>query len=237
MFTKSEAYYDAIYSWKNYEAEAGRIREIVAARQRSAGRALLDVACGTGGHVPYLREHFDITGVDLDPKMIEIARARHAGISFHVADMADVDLGRRFDVVACLFSSIGYLKTPERLTQAIVTLARHLEPGGVLLIEPYFSPESWDMTRRPAKPMLVDRSDLQIVRMIDWWREGDVIISDFHYLIGTAKGVEHFTERHEMALSRESDFRSALAAAGLEAEFDAKGLMGRGLYIGLKPAT
>ena len=232
MFDKTEAYYDAIYSWKDYKGESERIRAIVAERKRSPGRDLLDVACGTGGHIPYLKDHFDLTGVDLDPVMVEIARRRAPGMRFHIADMASLDLGRRFDVVACLFSSIGYMRTPDRLAQAIAAMARHVAPGGVLLVAPYFTPERWDMTRRPAKPMLVDRPDLQIVRMIDWWREGDVIISDFHYLIGTREGVQHLTERHEMGLFRVEDIKSAFVDAGLDVEHDANGLMGRGLYIG-----
>ena len=67
MFTKSEAFYDAIYSWKNYQREASRLRELIAVHKRSPGQALLDVACGTGSHIPYLREDFDVEGLDLDP--------------------------------------------------------------------------------------------------------------------------------------------------------------------------
>jgi len=58
----------------------------------------------------------------------------------------------------------------------------------------------------------------------------------FHYLVGTADGVEHFTERHEMTLFSHEEYLTAFDVAGLRAAHDAEGLMGRGLYIGLRPA-
>jgi hypothetical protein len=71
--------------------------------------------------------------------------------------------------------------------------------------------------------------------MIAWNVEGTVVSSDFHYLVGTPDGVEHFTERHEMGLFTEEECRAAFTAAGTAVTFDADGLMERGLYIGARP--
>ena len=116
MFTKSAQLYDAIYGWKDYKAESLRLIEIIGANKKSSGNDLLDVACGTGGHIPYLSEVFRVEGLDLDPGMLDIARAKYRDVPIHAGDMVDFDLGRQFDVVVSLFSSVGYLKTPERLT-------------------------------------------------------------------------------------------------------------------------
>ena len=56
--------------------------------------------------------------------------------------MADFDLPRRFDVIICLFSSIGYAKTLNRLQKTLTNLARHLRPDGIVVIEPFFSPNN-----------------------------------------------------------------------------------------------
>jgi SAM-dependent methyltransferase len=233
MFTKSEALYDAIYGWKKYEREAAQLCEFIKTHKRSSGKALLDVACGTGTHLAHLRDVFAVEGLDLDPKMLEIARARHPDVAFHQGDMIDFDLGRRFDIVVCLFSSIGYVKTARRLRQAIANMARHVLPGGVLVVEPYFSPAAWTQARLPGVNF-VEQADLKVVRMMVSRVEGTVAKFEFHYLVGMPGGVEYFTERHELGLFTDDQHRVAFAAAGLDVIHDAKGLMGRGLYIGTR---
>jgi hypothetical protein len=56
----------------------------------------------------------------------------------------------------------------------------------------------------------------------------------FHYLVGTASGVEHFTERNELGLFSVGDMNWAFAAANLIAKYDEPGLTGKGLYIARK---
>lgn len=56
----------------------------------------------------------------------------------------------------------------------------------------------------------------------------------FHYLIGTPDGVETALETHDAYLFSHEEYCAALERAGLQAEFDEQGLMGRGLYIGVK---
>src|SRR5262249_29731848 len=156
-------FYDAVYNWKDYAEEARRLKGFIAQHKRSAGNALLDVACGTGGHVPYLRDDFAYEGLDLDPEMLALARLRFPAITFHEGDMVDFALGRHFDVVTCLFSSIAYAKTQQLLGQAIAVMARHVCPGGVLMISPFFPPEVWI----PGQPhaIFVDQPELKLVRM------------------------------------------------------------------------
>lgn len=233
MFTKSAQFYDAIYSGKDYAEETRRLKAFIAEHKRSAGNALLDVACGTGGHVSYLRDDFVYEGLDLDPQLLAIARERHPGIAFHQGDMVDFDLGGRFDVVTCLFSSIGYVRDVPKLDQAIATMARHLLPGGVLLIGPFIAPDAWSVGQPHA--IFVDQPDLKIARMNVSGRRDDIALLDFHYLVATPEGVEHFTEHHELGIFTDDEHRHSFTGAGLEVAYDPVGLIGRGLYIGTRP--
>jgi SAM-dependent methyltransferase len=235
VFTRSQRFYDAIYSWKDYAEEAAQIKRLISEYKRSSGTTLLDVACGTGGHIPYLSPDFAYEGLDLDPEMLALAKKRFPDVAFHQGDMADFDLGRQFDVVTCLFSSIAYTRTVPRLQQAIGTLARHVSPGGVLLIGAFITPEDWN----PGHPyaLFVDQPDLKIARMNVSSAEGEVAILDFHYLVATTEGVEHFTEHHELGLFTDDEYRGALAQAGMDVRIDATWLMGRGLYIGTHALT
>ena len=232
-FSKSAQFYDAIYSWKDYASEAAKLHALIEQYKRSPGISLLDVACGTGAHIPFLREHYAIEGLDLSEEMLVVARQRYPGITFHQGDMTDFELGRRFDVVLCLFSSIGYAQSVAQLEQALAVMSRHTLPGGVVIVEPWLTPEQWQPGTTHA--LFVDQPDLKLARMNVSGLEGRFAIMDMHHLVATAAGVEHFVEQHRMLLFTQEEYLAAFRAAGLEVTYDAEGLMGRGLYLGKQP--
>jgi len=231
MFSQTAQYYDTIYlAMKDYGAEADKLIAFVHQYSRSTGNRLLDVACGTGLHLSYLKQHFQVEGLDLDEQLLTIARQRHPEVPLHHADMTDFNLGCTFDVVTCLFSSIGYVKTLENLSRAVQCMAQHLVPGGVLLIEPGFTPETWRPGTVHAR--FIDEPNLKIARIHTSGVDGRLSFMDMHYLVGTPEGIEHYVERHELGLFTTEEMRHALTICGLEVIYDETGLTGRGLYIG-----
>ncbi len=232
MYTSSARFYDAIYSFKDYAAEAGWLRYLLTEHGHPDGQ-LLDVACGTGSHLFHLRDHYQVEGLDLDRGMLDVARRKLPDVRLHEGDMQEFDLGRRFDVVVCLFSAIGYMRTAEQLRRAVANMARHVEPGGVLAIEPWLSPSQW----MPGKvhALLVDEADLKVARMnMNEAPVDGLSVLDFHYLVGDASGVRYVTERHELRLFEDHEYRQAFEQAGLAPRFDAEGPSGRGLYFGVR---
>lgn len=234
MFTRSARYYDALYDFKDYAAASQKLHELIQ-RSHPAAESLLDLACGTGRHLEHLRAHYHVEGLDLNPELLEAARRRCPGVPFHHGDMAGFELGRRFDVVTCLFSSIAYVKTLDNLHRTIATMARHLRPGGVAVLEPWFGPDRYWTGTITANH--VDQPELKIAWMYTSEREGDLSILDVHYLVGTPGGIEHFTERHELGLFTDEQYLAAFRDAGLAASHDREGLFGRGLFLGVKPSA
>jgi len=235
MFSKSAKFYDAIYAatGKDHRAEAQRVHQIIRSYKRAPGNSLLEVACGTGLHASVLKNDYQVQGLDLDAEMLAVARQSYPDIPFHQGDMVDFNLRTQFDAITCLFSSIGYVKTKPRLEQAIQTMARHLKPGGTLIVEPWFTPEQWTTGRIGA--LFVDQPDIKVSRMNISEAEGTLSFFVFHYMIVTSQGVESFTERHELGLFTHEEYLEAFRNARLEVTHDPEGLDGRGLYIGIKP--
>jgi len=236
MFTMSAHLYDAIYLSrdKDFEAEAQSAHKLVQGNLKSGGNSLLDVACGTGIHLSYLKSYFDCEGLDLDQKMLDAAQKKMPDMKFHQGDMLDFDLGRQFDVITCLFSSIGYVRTVPNLKRAIANMSRHLKPGGVLMVEPWFTPENW----HPGKvyATFVDEPDLKIARINLSGVDGTLSYFVFHYLVGTPEGIHNFEERHELGLFTIDEYILAFRDSDLEVIHDPQWINGRGLYIGNKTA-
>ncbi len=230
-YTPMAQYYDKLYAKKDYAGEAARIRDIV--RQRLPGQdlTLLDVACGTGLHLEHLKKDFQAQGLDICAELLDLAQRRNPGLRFHLADMAAFDLGERFEVVTCLFSAIGYVRTYDKLCAACRCLAKHLQPGGLLLVEPWFTPETWH--GHTVHGLYIDEPELKLARINTSLTKGRLSVLDFHYLIGTPAGTVHCAELHELGLFTQAEMRAAMEQAGLAVEYDAEGLTGRGLYLGM----
>ncbi|WP_305094300.1 bifunctional 2-polyprenyl-6-hydroxyphenol methylase/3-demethylubiquinol 3-O-methyltransferase UbiG [Prescottella sp. R16] len=96
------------------------------------GARVLDAGCGTGRLGAELaRRGHHVTGVDLDPVLVEAAR--ETGLPVHEADLATLDLpGEQFDaIVAAGNVMIFVARGTER--QVLGRLAAHLVPDGVLV--------------------------------------------------------------------------------------------------------
>jgi len=212
-----------------------KLHRLIQRYKRSPGNSLLDVGCGTGGHIPYLSRHYQVEGLDMNPRMLKIARHKQPGIYFHKADMTRFDLKRKFDIVVSLFSAIGSVKTKSKLESSVRNMASHLRPGGVLIIEPWFTPEAFK--RGTLHSLFVERPELRIARMnISRARPG-VSILDVHYMVGTPRGIRYFNELLELGLFTRADYQKVLEGSRLTVHYDPAGLTGRGLYIGVVPVS
>jgi SAM-dependent methyltransferase len=197
-------------------------------------RSLLDVACGTGVHLERLRKWYEVEGLDSSPGMLRYARARLPGAALHQADMRSFDLGRTFDVVTCLSSSIAWMRTPDDLSQAIRTMARHLASGGLLVIEPWDFPE--DATSQEPWVTTAEANDHRVALMETTVLEGETWVQETHYLDWTlARGIEHWVDTHELGAFSKADYVASLEEAGLGVDFDSFGLLGRGLFLAKPP--
>lgn len=230
------AWYDRIYAWKDYAQESARITELLTSHGVPAGGHLLDVGCGTGRHLVHLAERFEAEGLDQSAAMLAIARQRLPTTPLHAHDLTTpLPFGSAsFDAVISMFGVVGYIGPLRRLRSTIRELARVLRPGGVVLIEPWLTPERAIDGRVILQH--ADGQELKLVRMSRLEIQGKRSILHFHWLAGhDGQPISHRVERHVLTLYTEAEVEAAIAAAGLRPIRLAAGLMtDRGLWLGVK---
>ncbi len=234
MYKKLAKYYDLIYHWKEYEKEAYSIKDLIKKYKKSDGNKLLDVGCGTGKHLECFKDDFSCTGIDINNEMVEVAKENVKDAIFEQGDMIDFNLKTEFDVILCLFSSIGYVKTYSNLEKTMLNFSNHLKKGGVLIIEPWFTKSTY-WVGTPGMTTY-DGKDVKIARVNTTKIEGDLSLMEMHYLIAEKdEDVIHFVDTHELGLFETDRTLEFMEKANFKSEFLKDGLMkDRGLFIGVK---
>ncbi len=236
MSYESAMAYDVVQAGrgKDYAAEAAELTTLIRSLVPAAA-SLLDLGCGSGGHLVHFAASFpDVAGVDASPAMLDVAAAKAPGASLVLADMADFSLGRRFDAIVCLFSSLGYLRDVNELRSCAASVAAHLTAHGVMLAEPWFTTEQFGAGRLSVDSGQQEQRTAARITRSSVENGRAVMVMD--YLLADTTGTEHIVERHEMTLFSYEDYLYAFRAAGFHVRLDLDaGPAGRGL-ITARPA-
>lgn len=144
---------------------------LIAGRLAPAAR-VLDAGCGTGRVAARLAElGFDVVGVDVDPAMVAVAQERHPELAWAVADLAELDLGSRFDAVVMAGNVVPFVTAP--LVDLLTRLAEHLHPGGLLICGYGLAPEHLPAGARTvplaAYDEAADAAGLRLVERLAGW--------------------------------------------------------------------
>ncbi len=234
IYAELAPYYDMVYEWKDYSAEADFIKNLISQRKLSDGNELLDVGCGTGKHIRMMTDSFRCTGLDLSREMLKVARKNVRDATFVQGNMIDFSLKSRFDVILCLFSAIAYTRTDENLKKALKNFARHLKPGGIVVIQPWITKSRWKKGHMHLETF--DSDDVKIARVS--YSNGDARVSKLRmeYLVAErGKGIRHFVEEDELPYFDRRKYERLMKEEGLSAEFIAHSLFrNRGLLVGVK---
>jgi len=234
MYKKLAKYYDLIYHWKEYEKEANSIKDLIKKYRKSVGNLLLDVGCGTGKHLEQFKDDFSCTGIDINNEMVEVAKENVKDVIFKQRNMIDFNLKTEFDVILCLFSSIGYVKTYGNLEKTFNNFANHLKKGGVLIVESWFTKSAF-WVGVPGMSTY-DGDDVKIARLNTTKVEGGLSIMEMHYLIAEKnEDIKYFVDIHELGLFEHDKTLEFMKKANFKSEYLKDGLMkDRGLFVGVK---
>ena len=144
VFGSYSEYYNLLYENKNYKSEVEYINSLIK-ESSSNTSSILDLGCGTGKHDFLLaKKGYKVTGVDISKKMIAIANENKSkskyDINFHVADIRNFKLKKKFDIVLSLFHVASYQTSNSDIIKYINTAYKHLEGGGIFIFDFWYGP-------------------------------------------------------------------------------------------------
>jgi len=145
-------YYDA-----QVESVGGRDDIEFYSRLAAASKGpVLEIGCGTGRvTVPMLEAGASVTGLDLCPDMLDVARQKVSSLpgpireraGFVQADMTDFSIDCRFGLIVTPFRPFQHLTTPEEQLACLGCVRNHLAPGGKFVLD-IFDPDLDILTDR-----------------------------------------------------------------------------------------
>lgn len=212
------AVYDEIFADKPYAAEARFVHELAGA----PGGRLLDVACGTGRHaVAFAELGYEVIGSDVNEELLAVARVAAGNrMQFVAGDMRDLHLdGGPFDLVTCLFDSIGYAQDNEGVIAALRSLGRHAAPGRFVVCEVLHAAAVLGGSSATRIRRWTLRDGRTLLRTSETTLDVERMLMQVHYELLALDGdgqVERAQELHTNRFFSATELRLLATAAGLE---------------------
>lgn len=144
-------YSDLAHLWplmsppEDYADEAELVRGVLQehlAVSPGVRQSILELGAGGGHTLHHLSNSYDCTAVDLSEPMLDNCRQLNPQVRCVAGDMRSVRLDQTFDAVL-IHDAIDYMTSEADVCKALQTAAAHLEPGGVLIVAPTYTLETF----------------------------------------------------------------------------------------------
>jgi SAM-dependent methyltransferase len=205
--------YDEFNCGYMYERWTGKLLE-KAEEAGMGGKRLLDIACGTGmSTVPMLERGWTVTGCDISPAMLDIARGKVGErANLFEADMRELPNIGKFDLVWAINDPLNYLLDVEELEAAFDGMRRNVAADGIVLFDintlvTYRTFFSNEIVVHGEEGRLVWQGQLSAA---------DVATGAFAEARFNAEGDSDLTSVHRQRHFTEAEVLTALGAAGLD---------------------
>ncbi len=214
-----------------YVEEAAFFRALLR-RHKPIPRTLLELGCGGGSLAANLKREFALTLTDLSPQMLAVCRAVNPECEVLQGDMRSLRLGRRFDAVL-VHDAIMYAATEAELRATIETAAAHCRAGGLVLLAPDCTRESFGERTPHAEGGAShadggtdhggeDGEDGRALRYLEWSWDPDPRDEQFDvayaFVLREADGTTRVElDRHTEGLFPEATWLRLMSESGLDA--------------------
>jgi SAM-dependent methyltransferase len=215
-------YDDLAWTWpiisppEDYIEESEHLTQVIREHAGADARSLLHLGCGGGHNDHTFNLHFNVTGVDLSSRMLELARRLNPEVMYHEGDMRSVRLRERFDAVA-LLDSVAYMLGEEDLRSAFETAFVHLRPGGVMVTYVEQTLEGFEQNRTTCTARVLGKTEIIFIEnQYDPDPTDSMSESTFVYLIRESGNLKIETDRHLSGLFTLDVWHESLRAVGFE---------------------
>lgn len=223
VFDRYALYYDLLYSDKDYEGESDFIEELFEKYADKKPKNVLDIGCGTGGHiVPLVKRGYSLVGLDISPTMLRLAREKliRLGLSAELYEkgIRDFDLKRKFDSCLCMFAVLNYITTNEGLMQSFQNIRSHLNDDRLLIFDFWYGPAVLNI-KPSARVKEVERDDIKVLRIVEPEMDVNQHICKSHYHLIAMRGnkiVDDIKETHVLRYLFPQEIRYILQANKFE---------------------
>jgi trans-aconitate methyltransferase len=224
---------------EDYEEESAFAATVLASASVPV-REVLELGSGGGHSAVHLKVQFAMTLVDLSDEMLAVSRRLNPECEHRQGDMRTVRLGRRFDAVF-LHDAVDYMTSEADLRAAIETAYAHCRPGGIAVLIPDDTTETYEPTTDHGG---TDGADGRAVRLLEWASDPDRddtwTVTEYAFLLREPDGslrVVH--ETHRTGLFSRDVWLQLIAEAGFEAsavtEVTSEDRPPRELFVGRMP--
>jgi SAM-dependent methyltransferase len=179
---------------------------------------VLELGSGGGHMAHHLARHFTMTLVDLSPQMLAVSRALNPGSEHVHGDMRTVRLERTFDAVF-IHDAVDYMLTHTDLRAALDTAFVHCRPGGVAVVIPDHTSETFAPDTAHGGS---DAPDGRGARYVEWMWDPDPddtwVQTDYAFVLRDADGATRSAhDRHRTGLFPQQTWLDTLAEVGFSA--------------------
>lgn len=240
LYKKYAPYYDRLYEKLDHEKEANFIKWAVERHKLCENNDLLDVACGTGRHIQLLKDDFNITGLDLNQNMLQIAQEKIPRVQFIQGDMQKLDLDQKFGIILCMFSAMNYNKTRDEFFLTLNNFYEHLLRGGVLIFDMGLNQDNW-IEGMVSVDTVVD-DDLKLARISQSHLDGENFKASFIFLVKDKDKLDFDIDEHQLGVFSVEKIRNLMETVGFKTflydEFTPQEWLapngGRPVFVGVK---
>lgn len=141
MYSAFAKFYDGFNSEIDYSAWAEDIDAAAKRFSRVPIELSLDLGCGTGSMaIELAKRGYDMTGVDISPEMLDIARERAekegiGNLLLLCQDICEFELYGTVDLAVCCLDTINHITDYKKLKKFLSLVHNYLVPGGLFIFD------------------------------------------------------------------------------------------------------